>query len=82
MKLSMDQNLDLDLIHNLEFITTMIDPNFQDPKQLQRLHQQKMEAMKVLMSEIIDNPSGTKVDELKKVIDYLDTKPSVNNEDD
>jgi hypothetical protein len=60
----------------------MIDPNFQDPKQLQRLHQQKMEAMKVLMSEIIDNPSGTKVDELKKVIDYLDTKPSVNNEDD
>ncbi len=60
----------------------MIDPNFQDPKQLQRLHQQKMEAMKVLMSEIIDNPSGSKVDELKKVIDYLDTKPSVNNEDD
>jgi hypothetical protein len=41
-----------------------------------------MEAMKVLMSEIIDNPSGSKVDELKKVIDYLDTKPSVNNEDD
>jgi hypothetical protein len=55
----------------------MIDPNFHDPEQLQRLHQQKMEAMKVLMSEIIDNPSGTKVDELKKVIDYLD-KPNTN----
>ena len=50
----------------------MIDPNFTNPEQLQRLHQQKMEAMKVLMSEIIDNPGGVKVDELKKVIDYLD----------
>jgi len=50
----------------------MIDPNFTDSEQLQRLHQQKMEAMKVLMSEIIDNPGGVKVDELKKVIDYLD----------
>ena len=50
----------------------MLDPNFQDPEQLQRLHQQKMDAMKVLMSEIIDNPSGVKVDELKQVIDYLD----------
>jgi hypothetical protein len=59
----------------------MIDPNFQDPEQLQRLHRQKMEAMKVLMSEIIDNPSGVKVDELKQVIDYLD-KPNTNNVDD
>jgi len=68
----MEWNLDLDLIHNLEFIVKMLDPNFQDPEQLQRLHQQKMDAMKVLMSEIIDNPSGVKVDELKQVIDYLD----------
>jgi len=50
----------------------MIGDQFQDPKQQQRLHKQKMEAMKVLMSEIIDNPSGVKVDELKQVIDYLD----------
>lgn len=56
----------------------MIDPNFNDPEQLQRLHQQKMDAMKVLMSEIIDNPTGIKVDELKQVIDYLD-KPATNN---
>ena len=59
----------------------MIDPNFRDPEQLQRLHQQKMEAMKVLMTEIINNPTGVKVDEMKKVIDYLD-KDSNNNEDD
>ena len=56
----------------------MIDPNFNDPEQLQRLHKQKMDAMKVLMSEIIDNPSGIKVDELKQVIDYLD-KPATND---
>lgn len=56
----------------------MIDPNFNDPEQLQRLHQQKMDAMKVLMSGIIDNPTGIKVDELKQVIDYLD-KPATNN---
>ena len=53
----------------------MIDPNFTNPEQLQRLHKQKMDAMKVLMTEIIDNPAGVKVDELKKVIDYLD-KPA------
>jgi len=41
-----------------------------------------MEAMKVLMAEIIDNPTGVKVDEMKKVIDFLDTKPSSNNEND
>jgi hypothetical protein len=59
----------------------MIDPRFTDPEQLQRLHQQKMEAMKVLMNEIIDNPSMSNVSELKKVIDYLD-KDSNNNDDD
>jgi hypothetical protein len=57
----------------------MIDPNFKNPEQLQRLHQQKMEAMKVLMSEIIDNPSMSNASELKKVIDYLD-KDSNNSE--
>jgi len=60
----------------------MIDPNFKSPEQLQRLHQQKMEAMKVLMSEIIDNPSMSNTSELKKVIDYLDTKPSVTDKND
>jgi hypothetical protein len=59
----------------------MIDPNFTDPAQQERLQKQKMEAMKVIMSELIDNPTGVEVDEMKKVIDYLDTKPSVNNED-
>jgi len=60
----------------------MIDPNFIDPVQQERLQKQKMEAMKVLMSELIDNPTGVEVDEMKKIIDYLDTKPSVNNEND
>jgi hypothetical protein len=50
----------------------MIDPRFTDQEQLQRLHKQKMDAMKVLMSEIIDNPKGDKVNELRQVIDYLD----------
>jgi len=57
----------------------MIDPRFTDPEHLQRLHQQKMEAMKVIMTEIIDNPSGVSVDDLKKVVDYLD-KESNNND--
>lgn len=74
---SMELNQYSGQIHKIECNLPMIDPQFIDPEQLQRVHQQKMEAMKVLMTEIIDNPSGVKVDELKKVIDYLD-KP-VNN---
>jgi hypothetical protein len=60
----------------------MIDPNFADPERSQLLHSQKMEAMKVLMSEIIDNPGGVKVDELKQVINFLDKKPNLNDEND
>jgi hypothetical protein len=60
----------------------MIDPNFKSPEQLQRLHQQKMEAMKVLMSEIIDNPSMSNANELKKVIDYLDKDPNNSEKND
>ncbi len=43
-----------------------------DPNQLQRVHKQKMEAVKLLMTEIIDNPSTIHMDDLKQVIDYLD----------
>ena len=50
----------------------MIDGTFQDPEQQQRLHQQKMDAVKVLMSEIIDNPNAKESDNLKQVIDFLD----------
>jgi len=46
-----------------------------DPEQAQRLYKQKMEAMKVLMSEIIDNPSGVKKEDMMKVLDYLDETP-------
>ena len=43
-----------------------------DPNQLQRVHKQKMEAVKLLMTEIIDNSSTIHMDDLKQVIDYLD----------
>jgi len=56
-----------------------MDSRFTDPEQLQRLHKQKMEAIKVLMSEIIDNPGGVKVDELQQVINFLD-KPQTSND--
>jgi hypothetical protein len=55
-----------------------MDSNFQDPKQQERLHQQKMDAVKVLMSEIIDNPNAKDSINLKQVIDYLD-KPTNNS---
>jgi hypothetical protein len=59
----------------------MLDPNFQDSEYLQRLHQQKMEAMKVLMNEIVENPSGVSTNDLMQVVDYLSKVPN-NNEDD
>lgn len=55
------------------------DPQQLDPNQLQRVHKQKMEAVKLLMTEIIDNPSTIHMNELKQVIDYLD-KDSDNKE--
>jgi hypothetical protein len=60
----------------------MIDPRFTDPEQLQRLHQQKMDAMKVIMSEIIDNPSSVTTKDLMKIVDYLDKDSNNNDEDD
>ena len=56
----------------------MIDPNFQDSEQTKRVQKQKMEAMKMIMTEIIDNPSVSQSFELKQVIDYLD-KDNDNN---
>lgn len=55
----------------------MVDPNFIDPEQQSRVYHQKMEAMKLLMSEIIDNPNAN---DLKQVVDYLDKKQSTNDE--
>jgi hypothetical protein len=51
----------------------MLDPNFKDPKVQQRLRQQKNEALKVIMSEIIDNPFSKENKNLKNLVDYLDT---------
>jgi len=50
----------------------MIDPTFADGEQAQRLYKQKMETMKVLMNEIIDNPSGVKKEDMMKVLNYSD----------
>ena len=36
----------------------MIDPNFADPGKAHKLHAQKLEAMKMLMNEIVDNPEN------------------------
>jgi len=60
----------------------MIDPRFTNPEQLQRLHQQKMDAMKVIMSEIIDNPSSVTKKDLMKVVDYLDKDSNNNDKED
>jgi hypothetical protein len=51
----------------------MLDPHFQDPKRQQRLSQQKMEAIQLLMSGIIPHPSQENIDKLKKVMGVLDT---------
>jgi hypothetical protein len=58
----------------------MLDPNFQDSAQQQRLSQQKMEAMKLLMDEIVTNPSSKNIDKLKEVMDFLDV-PSSNTDE-
>jgi hypothetical protein len=60
----------------------MIDSRFNDPEQIQRLHQQKMDAMKVIMSEIIDNPASVNKQDLMKVIDYLDQNSNNNDDND
>jgi len=52
--------------------------NFQDDNQKERLHQQKMDAVKVLMSEIIDNPNAKESQNLKQVIDFLDKNNNSN----
>lgn len=50
----------------------MIDPNFADPEKAHKLHAQKLEAMKMLMNEIVDNPESVKMNDLQKVINFLD----------
>jgi len=50
----------------------MIDPDFNDPEKLHRLHAQKLEAMKTLMNEIVANPESVKVSDMQKVINFLD----------
>lgn len=50
----------------------MLDPRFQDPERQKRLRQQKSDALKVIMSEMLDNPSSKENQQLKDVIEFLD----------
>jgi len=50
----------------------MLDPNFSDPEKAHRLHAQKLEAMKMLMNEIVSNPESVKSDDLQKMMNFLD----------
>jgi hypothetical protein len=70
------------MIHRLESNSTMVDPRFTDPEQLQRVHQQKMDVMKVIMTEIIDNPSPKISKDLMKIVNYLDRDSNNNSKDD
>ncbi len=49
---------------------------FQDPDQQGRLRKQKNDAIKVLMSQIIDNPNDVENSNIKDLIDYLDKEKS------
>lgn len=49
---------------------------FQDPDQQGRLKKQKNDAIKVLMSQIIDNPNDVENSNIKDLIDYLDKEKS------
>jgi hypothetical protein len=46
----------------------MLDSNFQDPSQQQRLSQQKMEAIKLLMDETLSNPDTENINKLKELM--------------
>ena len=50
----------------------MLDPRFQDPERQKRLRQQKSDVLKVIMSEMLDNPSSKENQQLKDVIEFLD----------
>lgn len=49
---------------------------FQDPNQQERLHKQKMDAVKVLMGEMLDNPNTKDDNNMQKLVDYLDKRDS------
>jgi hypothetical protein len=48
----------------------MIDYSSTDPEELSNLHKQKMEEVKLMMDNIVTNPSNVSVDDIRKVIDY------------
>jgi len=46
----------------------MLDSNFQDPAQQQRISQQKMEAIKLLMDKTLSNPDTENINKLKELM--------------
>jgi hypothetical protein len=56
----------------------MLDPNFQDSSQQQRLSQQKMEAIKLLMDQTLSNPDTENINKLKDLMG-VPSEPSEHN---
>ena len=56
----------------------MLDPNFQDSSQQQRLSQQKMEAIKLLMDQTLSNPDTENINKLKDLMGVPSEPPEYN----
>ena len=54
----------------------MEEPKFVDHEQKERIREQSKTALKVLMAEMIDNPSVNQDGNIRKLLDYLDTLQS------
>jgi hypothetical protein len=56
----------------------MLDRNFQDPAQQQRLSHQKMKAIEILMDETLLNPDTENIRKLKDFMGVLSDPPEYN----
>ena len=54
----------------------MEEPKFIDPEQKERIREQSQETLNVLMAEMVDNPSVNQDDNIRKLLNYLDTLQS------
>jgi hypothetical protein len=59
----------------------MLDSNFQDPTQQQRLSQQKMEAIKLLMDQTLSNPDTENINKLKDLMGVLSDPPEYSTDE-
>jgi hypothetical protein len=56
----------------------MLDPNFQDPAQQQRLSHQKMKAIEILMDQTLSNPDTENINKLKNLMGVPSEPPEYN----